>query len=367
MTKAQGVLRTYPAGAAASGLTVTIKKESDGSTITTDTTDGAGLWQYEANGSPGPWRYEGTDTAPTPDAVRAGSTKAYGGGGAYSLYELVYALRALPGGTAGNGVIKGFLNELAITDPGSGANLAYATGGAVLKGIPAIWATAGTHAITTATDAANPKACYLALEVVGAGEATEGLSRLVDVCGAAAASPTLPALTQTEALYQYPLATFTLGITGASNANMVTALTDVRTFLGTRNPVVTAIGRRVDPAVSMNITSTAGEDVTLTSGSASPTLVSGTTYDITTTSFFLLKAAAGQTISLANYINGTSNISAFVASNVSSDYIGIGNVHHLAGVAGGGVSVSCNARLKVSGGTGLVLTGFVSTVAVPRT
>jgi hypothetical protein len=359
MVKARGVLRTYPGGAAASGLTVTIKKEVDDSTVTSDVTDGDGVWDYSANGSPGPWRWEGVDTAPTPDANRIGSTLASGGGGAYSLAELVYALRVL-----GNGVIDNFLNELAITDPDSGTNLAYATGGVVVNGIPAIWSSSGTHAIATAQDATNPKKCYLVIRVTGAGEAEEGKAVLVDVCGAAAASPSLPSLTQTEASYDYPLATFTLGNSASSNANDVTALADVRTFLLTHNPAVVAIGRRTDPAVSMNITSTTGEDVTLTSGSASPTLVSGVAYDLVGTCFLLVKAAAGQTISIAPRINGVDGT--YISSNVSADYIGIGNSFETLGVTGAG-ALTCSLRAKVSGGTGVVLTGFISVVCVPRT
>jgi hypothetical protein len=277
----------------------------------------------------------------------------------YALYELVYALRAL-----GNGVIDGFLNELAITDPDSGTNLSYATGGVVVKGIPVIFSTAGTHAITSSQDVTNPKACYLVVRVTGAGEAEEGKAVLADTCGAAAASPSLPALTQTEATYEYPLATFQLGIVGASNANDVTAVTDVRTFLLTRNPQVVAIGRRVDPAVSMNITSTTGEDVTLTSGSASPTLVTGTVYDVEAHAFLLVKAAAGQTISIAPRVNGTDGT--FISSNVSSDYIGLANSFAVAGITGAG-ALTCSLRAKVSGGTGVVLTGFISVVATPRT
>ena len=308
MTKARGVLRTYPAGAAAASKAISIKREVDDVEIATDTTDADGVWDFSAVGNPGPWYWSGTDTTPDPDAVRVGSTQAYGGGGAYSLYELVYALRAL-----GNGVIDGFLNELAITDPDSGTNLAYATGGVVVKGIPVIFSSSGTHAITSTQDVTHPKACYLVVRVTGAGEAEEGKAILADTCGVAAASPTLPALTQTEATYEYPLATFQLGIVGASNANDVTTLVDARTFLLTRNPEVVAIGRRIDPAVSENITSTTGQDVTLTSGSASPTLVTGVVYDLVAHAFLLVKAQA-ETISIAPRINGTDGT--FISTDV---------------------------------------------------
>lgn len=357
MTKARGILRTYPAGAAATGLAISIKREVDDVEIATDTTDGSGVWDYSANGSPGPWYWGGTDTAPTPDALRAGSTIAYGGGGAYSLYELVYALRAL-----GNGVISGYLNALAVTYDAAGLDLDVATGGAVVRGIPCIFAAVTDHTVATTRDATNTKACYLVVRVTGAGETEEGKTVIADTCGTAAASPALPALTQTEALYELPLATFILPTTASTT---LTSVVDVRTYLMTRNPVVSAVARNTDPTVAANVTSTSGADVTWASGSPNVTLLNGVVYDLTVYSFLLVKAAAGQTISIAPSLNA--DVATYISSNVSADYIGLANVHILAGVTGSGGAVTNVLKVKVSGGTGSILTGFMLVTAVPRT
>jgi hypothetical protein len=296
---------------------------------------------------------------PAPDVTRAGSSKSYGSGGAYAEYELVHALRIL-----GNGVIDGFLNELAVTYDGAGLDLDVATGGAMVKGIPAIFSAVSDHAVATARDATNPKACYLVVEVTGAGETEEGKVVLKDSCGAAAASPSLPALTQTEALYQLPLASFVLPNSGSTT---LTSLVDLRNYLMVRNPQVSAIGRRIDPAVSATATSTTGEDAVWTSGATSPTLLSGVTYDLEARGFLLAKISdAAQSASMALYLNGVGNISAYVATT-STDYVAIANVHTLEGVVGAGAAATCGMRLKVSGGTMTYLTGYCAVIARPRT
>lgn len=353
--KAQGTLRTYPGGADDAGIGVTIKLEADDSTITTDTTDADGRWQYVANGSPGPWRWEATDTAPDPDVTRAGSSMSYGSGGPYSLYELVYALRPL-----GNGIIDGFLNKLAVTYDGAGLDLDIDTGGAIVKGIPAIFASTTHYAVVTSRDATNPKACYLVLEVTGAGQSAEGKAVISEVCGAAAASPSLPALTQTEATYQLPLATFRLPNSGSTT---LTSLADARGYANQRNPVVSAVARRTNPDLAASTTSTTGEDVA--SLTVSPVLLSGVVYDLEARATLTAKVTAGQTVSIAPYLNGTGNIADYVASNATS-YQEVSNVHTLEGVTGAGAGVSCGLRIKVSGGTGDYVNGVLLVMARPR-
>lgn len=357
MVRAQGTLRTYPGGAAASGKSVTIKLQADNSTITSDVSDANGQWQYEANGSPGPWYWTALDAAPDPDVTRAGSSTTYGSGGPYSLYELVHALRVF-----GNGVIDGYLNELAVTYDGAGLDLDVDTGGAVIKGIPCIFSAVSDHAVATARDAVDPKQCYLVLEVTPAGQSAEGKCVLKDTCGAAAASPSLPSLTQSEVLFQYPLATFRLPNTGSTT---LTQVSDARTFLGTRNPVVPWRQRRADASVVEPITSTTGADVSWTTGDINLTLLNGVTYDIEARAFLTCKAAAGQTISIAPYINGVGNIAEYITGN-HTDFAGLANVHTLEGVVGTGGSITCGLRIKVSGGTGSYHVGYIVVLARPR-
>jgi hypothetical protein len=362
MTKEKYTLRTYPGGAAATALAYTVKLHVDDSTLASSTTDSAGQASYAPNLSPGPHYFTGTDTAPTPDAVRVVSSKSTGSGGAYSLAEIPMALRVL-----GNGVIDGYLNELAITDPDSGSNLSYATGAALIKGIPAVVNTSGTYVISgdVSPDASNPKACYLVLELTGIGQTEEGKVVMKAVCGTAAASPSLPSLTQTEATYQYPLASFTYGTSGSSNANRVTSLTDLRTFLPGRNPVVSSIVRRTDPTSEATTTSTTGADAT--SLTTTVTLVSGVVYDLQARCFLLTKISdAAQTAQVAAYLTSTSEISSYLTAN-STSYVGLANAHSLGSVTGSGAAVSAGVRIKVSGGTMTYSVGMLEVIAVPRT
>jgi hypothetical protein len=352
--KVQGTLREYPAGTPSVGVDVVLYREIDDVEIDTVTTDADGRWSYTQNGHPGPWRWEADDG----DTVRVSSSQSYGSGGAYATYELVPALRV-----PGTGIIPGFGDELAVTYDGAGLDLDVATGGAVVQGIPAIWWSAAEHTVATARDASNPKQCYLVLEVTGAGEAEEGKVVLKDVCGAAAASPTLPSLTQTEATYQFPLATFRLPTTASTT---LTQVTDARpAAAGTSNPVVSSVVRRTDPTSVATTTSTTGADAT--SLTTSLTLLDGVTYDLDARCFLVCKiGTAGQTAQLAIYLNGTSNMSDYVA-NSATDYLGIGNAHTLGSVAGTGAAVNCGVRIKVSGGTMSYHVGYLLVTATPRT
>jgi hypothetical protein len=352
--KLQGTVRNYPAGTAANGLGVSIVEATGDTEIGTDTTDADGRWSYTQNGSPGDWYWEVLDTAPDPDVTRSGSSGSYGSGGAYSLYELVYALRAL-----GNGVIGDYLNELEVTYDAAGLDLDINTGGAIVRGVPAIFSAVTDLTSVGTQDGTNPKACYVVLEVTPPGNADEGKAEIKASCGAAAASPSLPALTQSEVLYQLPLATYTLP---ASPSTTLADVTDARTYANTRNPVVSGITRRADPTDEITTTSTT--NTTMTSMSGTITLVSGVTYDVECRAAALVKiSTSAQTVSLLPYINSTSDIADAIATN-SEDYVLLSNVH-TATVVGAG-SMGYGLRWKVSGGTGTAQTGIVSVIARPR-
>jgi hypothetical protein len=354
--KIQGTLREYPAGTPAVGMGVSIKREIDDVEIGTDTTDADGRWSYQQNGHPGPWYWTATDTAATPDVVRLGSSYSYGSGGAYSLYELPIGLRAL-----GTGVVEGYGNELAVTYDAAGLDLDVATGAVLANGLVGVWHTAAEHTVVTSRDATNPKACYLVVEFTGLGESEEGKIVLKDTCGSAAASPVLPALTQTDATWQEPLATFTLPNSGSTTLSNVT---DARSFPAESNPVVSSIVRRTDPTSEATTTSTTGADAT--SLTTTVTLVDGVTYDIEARAFLVSRIdSAANTAQVAIYINGTSNIGAYITHDSTTD-MGIGNVHTLSGVAGTGASISCGVRIKVSAGTMTYNVGYLLVIATPR-
>ncbi len=357
MTKAKLTSRTYPGGAAAAVMPYTIKLHLDASTLASGNTSAAGEVDYAPNLSPGPWYATVTDSTPDPDAVRVVSTKSTDSGGAYSLAELPMVLRAI-----GHGVTDGYLNELAVTYDGAGLDLTIATGAAMALGIPTVVSATANPSVTSTRDVTNPKQCYLVLEFTGIGQTEEGKVVAKDVCGTAAASPTLPALTQTDVLWQEPLATFRLPNTGST---VLTQVTDARAFLLTRNPVVSSVVRRTDPASATATSSTTGEDI---SGmTTTVTLLSGVVYDIEAHALVLAKAAAGQTVSIAPYINGTFSIATYVASSAVTDYMAIGNVHILGAVTGAGTTISCGVYWKTSGGTASAITGYLLIVATPRT
>jgi hypothetical protein len=357
MTKAQLTLREYPGAAAEVGATVTFKKHSDGSTITTDTTDANGQAQYEANGSPGPWYWESVVGSTT----RRGSSKSYGGGGAFSAYELVYALRIM-----GDGVIDGYLNELAVTYDGAGLDLDINTGAALGAGVIANFPSVTDLTSVGTRDATHPKACYCVVEIAPPGQSDEGRSEIKAVCGTAAASPVLPTLTNDETLRQVALATYTLPNTGSTT---LTNLADVRAFVldpDGQNPeaVQSAVVRRSDPTAEITTTSTSGVDVTgLTS---TLTLTSGVVYDIEVRGYLLCKSSSsGQTVSIAPYGNGSAAIASYVSGN-HTDYAALGNVHTIAGVTGSGAAIAVGLSWKVSGGTATANVGYVLAKAVPR-
>jgi hypothetical protein len=355
MTRERWTIRTFPAGAAASGIPYTVKLHADDSTLASGTTDASGQATYTPNLSPGPHYITATDTAPTPDSVRVMSSKSYGSGGAYSLAELPIILRAL-----GTGVLRNYLNACAVTYDAAGLDLDTNTGGLMALGIPAVISSSIHQSVTTTRDVTNPKQCYWVAEFTGIGQTNEGKVELKDVCGTAAASPALPALTQTEATWQLPLATFRLP---NSSSTTLTQLTDVRSYLLTRNPVLVAIAQRTNPATETTTTSTTGVDAS--SLNTSVTLVSGVTYDIEARGFLVCKiSAAPFQAQMAVYIGSTSTMSDFI-STTNTTYISLYNTHTLT-VVGSGAAVSCAVRIKVTGGTMTYQVGQLEVTATPR-
>jgi hypothetical protein len=255
---------------------------------------------------------------------------------------------------------------LAVTYDAAGLDLDVAAGGVSAAGVPAIFYTVTDHTVATARDATNPKACYLVVEVTPPGQAAEGKAVIKDVCGTAAASPTLPTLTNDETLRQVALASFTLPTTASTT---LTNVTDVREYLLdpdslTPSAVQSSVVRRTDPTVEATTTSTTGVDAT--SLTTTVTLTNGVVYDLLAQVGLLCKSSAsGNTAQLAAYLNGTGNVGAFVGTNLT-DYAWVGNVHTLSGVTGTGAAIDCGVRVKVSGGTMTYTVGYLMVTAVPR-
>lgn len=354
MTRERYTLRTSPGGAAASGLGYTIKLHADDSPLDSGVTDGSGQALYVANLSPGPHYFTGTDTAPTPDAVRVVSSTTMGSGGSYSLAEVPYALRAL-----GTGVVRNYLNTCAVSYDGAGLDLDTNTGSLLILGIPLSIASSMHQSVTATRDATNPKQCYWVVEVTGPGQTNEGKAVLKEVCGTAAASPALPSLTQTEATYQFPLATFRLPNTGSTT---LTQLADVRAYLQTRNPVVTGLAQRTDPAVETTTTAT-GAGVSAATMSTTITLLSGVAYDIQVRTFLTVKISATNfQASVAARINGV--VGTYSNTN-STSYVGLFSSYS-ATIIGTGAAIDVGTQLKVTGGTMTYTVGTCDIVATPR-
>jgi hypothetical protein len=144
----------------------------------------------------------------------------------------------------------------------------------------------------------------------------------------------------------------------------LTNYVDVRHYL-LSEPQVSVVARRLSQT-AVTVNSTTGVDPTWDDGTTNLTLISGVTYDVLSTVTLALKATAGQSISLAPYINGTANVAPFVSSTISTDFVIVTNTHSMV-VAGTGSAMSCSALVKVSGGTGAQhLTGCLLVTATPR-
>jgi hypothetical protein len=350
-------IRSFPAGVATAGLPVAFKTIANpGVTLATPNTDASGQVTFQPNLSPGPITWEATDLAPDPDVTRKGSSRTAGSGGAYSEYEVPYVLRSL-----GAGVVRQYGAGLPVTYVTGGLNLDIGTGAALSgQGLPAVVYAAMVAPVSGALrDATNPKACYLVLEWTGLGQAEEGKCIANVVCGAAAASPALPAsLTQTEALWQEALASFQLP---AGSGTGLTSIVDKRRFIG-GYPQLGAVAKRVS-ATAQNVSSTP-TDVVFDAGSAALTLAPGITYDLVAQASLLLKAPASQTISLALLLDNT--LSSYTDSTISTDFVSVSAATNKAGVVGTGAAITNALRLKVSGGTGQHLTGYLLITATPR-
>jgi hypothetical protein len=359
--KVAGTLRSLPAGAPVTGVTVEVRKEiAPNDLVGSAVTDANGRWELTVNGNPGPYYWEATDTSPAgADVVRKGSSKSYGSGGTYSLYELPIALR-----TRGNGVVPGYLDGMAVTHPG-GLNLDVTTGAVLAHGIPVVWHTPVTYAVAETRDATHPKACYLVVLVVGPGEEQEGLSDIGVICGTAAASPALPDITayQTAAAWNVPLASFILP---NASGSALTSVVDLESNPAASNPIASSIVRRTNPATTHTTTNTGATGEDATDLTTSLTLLAGVTYDLAGRVWLASSIDnAAYEAQVAVYLETTAYLSEFVGHSSTSP-LGVSNVHAREGVAGTGAAVSCGVRVRVTGGTMGYTVGYFQAIARPR-
>jgi hypothetical protein len=224
MVKIVDTIRTVPGGASiGADVNVAIKKEVDGSTVTTATTDADGRFTYEADGHFGPYRYEVTSGGMT----KKHSSKSQGYAGPISLGELYEYFR-----TWSDGVINGIESELAVTSAGTDMTLTVAKGSAIVKGL-LYRQTLATGSVTLdAADGAQPRNDLIVVEVTRAGQTEEGKALLTFVKGTPAVSPADPSLTQTDATWQIAIARVRVdaGVTAIAAVGKITSLVTTSSY-----------------------------------------------------------------------------------------------------------------------------------------
>lgn len=218
--RVSGTYRLFPAGTAVSGATVALYDADDLVTVLTSTTTAAdGTWTIARNFSPGKWKIKITDSVngvtrwlSSTDSVMMGAN---------SSYDFNYVLASL-----GDGVLDNVGNEFETT--ASSLTSTVQTGAALVKGI--IVDTASNTALVHDAHDANPRKDRIVLRVTRLGQTDEGKSEALIIKGTAAASPSLPALTQSSTTWDYEL--YEVLVPATSGA---LTLTDRRTFVGTNS------------------------------------------------------------------------------------------------------------------------------------
>lgn len=382
----QDTIRLLPGGAGSNGATVTFKRVSDNSTITTATADANGFFQkslaatatsgassYELH--PGPYYTETTSGAYT----RYHSSVSIGKAGPLDLAALVQLNRAI-----GTGLLSDPANSLAqgaVTSAGVARTVVVDTFAAVIQGLP-VWNDAARTITISANASGNPRIDTIVIEMVPAGQATEGKCTLKVVNGTAAASPVAPTLTQTAALWQFPLANVAVA-NGAAVINQAN-ITDRRDYversvtaieadviliedrLDTPPAAVSAIARITDTAL-FGVVGTGLTGIAALTGTI--TLVAGVTYDIFMRANVNVAGTSGYFIYLTLNINGVNSVATFTPT-LTGTPIQLANAHVRLGLSGSSVP-SCVYQVIISQSSASANAVYsapshVEVVAIPR-
>ena len=258
MTKRiRGFIRDPASGAGEASASVAIKLHNGGSTVTSDGTDGNGLYEIDADtvGYPGPVYAE--STVGTTTKVRSGEVWGQLGGLVWAS-DIPDVFSAL-----GIGVVAGVSSELECTADGLSMNISVAPGVAVLKdGLPYVREGAATLTIGTA-DGSNPRIDRIILRLTREGQTDQGKIVLMVLAGTAASSPAAPSLTQTSATWDLSLAQVLVG-TGVTTiaANKVTdertyaisdsRIDDIETSLAAKQPLDATLTALAGSSTSAN-------------------------------------------------------------------------------------------------------------------
>lgn len=337
------IFRSYPGGAALAGRTVSVYRHADDALLDTATTDSTGLWSVEFDWPPGPLYWECADGGIT----RRGSSKARGLLGYASAGEFAYALQGL-----GNGVIAG----LDVTATGT-RQVSVAAGSLLVKGItghPSNATSPASAGVVNGTG--SDRIDTLVVEVTPPGQAEEGKMELKIVQGTTSA----PALTQSDALWQFPLADLTLEDGGTTYT-----VEDRRVFLLEPLALERAPTLHATATVNSAATVSATTPTDATAFNASVTLLEGVTYDVDARASLTASASAGRvgaTLYLGAGQTGTEALSPEAGSNAPLFAV------HARTVVGTGAPLSCGVLLRKtsSPATASVAGGTLLVRAVPR-
>jgi hypothetical protein len=223
MVKIVDTIRTVPGGAAiGAGVNVAIKKEVDGSVVTTAVTDANGRFSYEADGHFGPYRYEVTSGGTT----KAHSSKSVGYAGPVPLGELHEYFRVWS-----DGVIQGVENELTVTSAGTDMTATVGKGSAIVKGLLYRQSLATAGVTLAAADGSFPRNDLVVVRVTRAGQTEEGKAVLTSIAGTPSATPADPALVQNSASWDVALARVRVdaGVTAIAAVGKITQVSTYAT------------------------------------------------------------------------------------------------------------------------------------------
>ena len=147
------------------------------------------------------------------------------------------------------GVLRGELNQLAVSATGSGMTVNVATGKAWIKG-QYVESDAVAALSIDAADPANPRIDRVILRNTFSAPGASGSIALAVLKGTAAGSPTAPALTQSAAMWEISLAQVLID----AGAVVVAAnkVTDERTLTDTTGETVQVLGRKVTTTTVTN-------------------------------------------------------------------------------------------------------------------
>ena len=222
MAKIKDFIRSIPNGTGVNGVSVTVKKHVDDTTVDTLTSDSSGEFAYEADGSPGPIYV----SAATGDRTRVRSGQATGQIGTWFGADVPVALRAL-----GDGVIEDYTDP-AVTagnmavSAGTGLQVLVGEGAALIDG-HVYRCTASTALAIGANSSGSTRVDRIVVRFTREGQSEEG--KCVLAVSAGTPGNGAPALTQSSATWELSLATVSV----ADGAASITGgnITDTRTYV----------------------------------------------------------------------------------------------------------------------------------------